>query len=130
MKISVFSWGHVDGQEYKPADEIVDGLIDRVSRGGGLLLSLCPKADGSLTPEQEKALLEMGAWLKTNDEAIFGTRPWRIQAEGDTKKSIQMAERALSLKQEAMATEMAKHFKYYGQLGFTLELPTTSSRAG
>ncbi|MCF7847481.1 MAG: alpha-L-fucosidase [Kiritimatiellales bacterium] len=82
MKISVFSWGYVEGQEYKPADEIVDGLIDRVSRGGGLLLSLCPKADGSLTPEQEKALVEMGAWLKTNDEAIFGTRPWRIHAEG------------------------------------------------
>ena len=86
MKISTSSWGYIDGQTYKSVNEIVDGLIDRVSRGGGLLLSLCPLADGTLNVEQKEVLLGMGRWLETNGEAIHGTRPWKIHAEGPTDK--------------------------------------------
>lgn len=86
MKISTRSWGYIEGQTYKPADEIIDGLIDRVARGGGLLLSLCPKADGTIPEPQRKVLLEMGAWLKTHGEAIYGTRPWKTHAEGPEDK--------------------------------------------
>ena len=75
MKISDFSWGYIEGQTYKPANEIVDGLIDRVSRGGGLLLSLCPKADGTLVPEQKAVLLEVGEWLRSQVQAIAQKKP-------------------------------------------------------
>jgi alpha-L-fucosidase len=86
MKISTKGWGYLHGQEYKSANEIVDGLVDRVARGGGLLLSLCPLPDGTLNPPQVKVLTEMGDFLTPNGEAIFNTRPWKIHAEGDDAK--------------------------------------------
>ena len=86
MKIGDRSWGYVVGMKYRPAGEIIDGLIDRTARGGGLLLSLSPKADGTIPAGQRKVLLEMGKWLETNGEAIFGTRPWKVHAEGPVSK--------------------------------------------
>ncbi|MDO8544781.1 MAG: alpha-L-fucosidase [Opitutaceae bacterium] len=86
MKISDIGWGYVAGQKYKTGGEIVAGLIDRVARGGGLLLNLSPMADGTIPVEQKKALLEVGAWLKVNGEAIYNTRPWTTPAEGDESK--------------------------------------------
>jgi alpha-L-fucosidase len=29
--------------------------------------------------------LDIGAWLETNGEAIYGTRPWKVFGEGPTK---------------------------------------------
>ncbi len=33
-------------------------------------------------------LLDIGAWLNANGEAIYGTRPWRIYGEGPTKPTV------------------------------------------
>lgn len=88
MKISDHSWGYVEGQTYKSPNTIIDGLVDRVSRGGGLLLSLCPLADGTINEEQKYILNEIGDWLKVNGEAIYGSREWKINAEGDETKFI------------------------------------------
>jgi alpha-L-fucosidase len=88
MKISDRSWGYIEGQQYKDPDVIIDGLVDRVSRGGGLVISLCPKADGTINEEQKMVLREIGDWLEVNGEAIYGTRTWKIHAEGNEEKLI------------------------------------------
>jgi len=88
MKISDRSWGYIECQQYKDPDVIIDGLVDRVSRGGGLVISLCPKADGTINEEQKMILQEMGNWLKINGEAIYGSRTWKIHAEGNEEKLI------------------------------------------
>lgn len=86
MKISDQGWGYLHGQQYKTANEIVDGLIDRVARGGGLMLNLSPKPDGTIPSEQLAVLKEMGDFLTPNGEAIFSTRPWKTHGEGDETK--------------------------------------------
>jgi alpha-L-fucosidase len=86
MRIGDKSWGWVEGQTYKPGKELLHGLIDRVARGGGLMLSLSPKADGSIPDGQKKPLRIVGDWLAINNEAIRGTRPWQVHAEGEVAK--------------------------------------------
>lgn len=60
--------------DYKSSRELILVLVDLVSRGGNLLLDIGPAADGTIPPLMEQRLLEMGAWLKVNGEAIYGTR--------------------------------------------------------
>jgi alpha-L-fucosidase len=38
--------------------------------------------DGTIPDNQQKSLLGIGEWLKSNGEAIYGSRPWRIMGEG------------------------------------------------
>ncbi|MCK9344214.1 MAG: alpha-L-fucosidase [Massilibacteroides sp.] len=80
------SWGYIKGEENKTPNQIIDDLIDIVAKNGNLLLNIGPKADGTITQEQQNVLRTIGAWLKVNGEAIYNTRPWDITAsEGETK---------------------------------------------
>ncbi|MBK6477380.1 MAG: alpha-L-fucosidase [Saprospiraceae bacterium] len=48
-------------------------------------MNIGPRADGSIPDAVQKILLEVGAWLTINGEAIYGTRPWKIFGEGPTQ---------------------------------------------
>jgi alpha-L-fucosidase len=78
------SWGWITGEENKTPDEIIDALIDIVSKNGNMLLNIGPKPDGTISQEQVNVLLGIGDWLKINGEGIFDTRPWNVSEEGPT----------------------------------------------
>ena len=86
LSIGKNSWGFIQGLELQKPAEVILGLVDRVSRGGGLLLSLAPMANGEIPADQQALLREIGDWLKVNGEAIYGTRPWKVAGEGSTEK--------------------------------------------
>lgn len=58
------SWGYIEGEENKKPNEIIDIMVDIVSKNGNLLLNIGPKPDGSITDEQQEVLLEIGKWLQ------------------------------------------------------------------
>lgn len=64
-----------DAESYRSATQLLHVLIDIVSRGGNLLLNVGPSADGRIPIIMQQRLLDMGAWLEVNGEAIYGTRP-------------------------------------------------------
>jgi len=76
------SWGYINDMRYRAADAVLRELINTVSRGGNLLLNISPRADGTIPDEQQQVLLEVGRWLETNGEAIYGTHAWTKSAEG------------------------------------------------
>jgi alpha-L-fucosidase len=72
----------LDRHGYKSARTVVHTLIDIVSKNGNLLLSVPLRGDG--TPDADEiAILEgIAAWMQINQEAIHGTRPWKVLGEG------------------------------------------------
>ncbi len=83
--ISNKSWGYINNDTFKSPQFVIHQLIDIVSKNGNLLLNIGPRSDGTIPDEVRQMLGEVGAWLKINGEAIYGTRPWKTYGEGPTK---------------------------------------------
>jgi alpha-L-fucosidase len=67
---------------YKTATQVIQMLVDIVSKNGNLMLSVPVRGDGTID-EDERAFLEaLAAWMPVNGEAIFATRPWTMYGEG------------------------------------------------
>jgi alpha-L-fucosidase len=64
---------------YKSTGELIRMLVDVASKGGNFLLNVGPTPEGEIQPEFEERLRGIGAWLKSNGEAIYGTTYGPIQ---------------------------------------------------
>jgi len=88
--VSIHSWGYAEHDEYRTAKSLIGELVDVVSKNGNLLLNVGPKSDGTIPDEARAILLQMGAWLKVNGEAIYGSRPWVLYGEGPVRTTTAM----------------------------------------
>uniref|UniRef100_A0A493STV2 Hydroxymethylglutaryl-CoA lyase, mitochondrial n=1 Tax=Anas platyrhynchos platyrhynchos TaxID=8840 RepID=A0A493STV2_ANAPP len=82
--IDKLSWGyrsnmHID--ELMDEASIIEELVKTVSFGGNYLLNVGPTKEGVIPPIFEERLLALGRWLDTNGEAIYESKPWRVQVE-------------------------------------------------
>jgi len=76
------TWCHVKTADYKSTKRLIEFLVDVVAKNGCVLLNVTPTASGVIPAPVRQRLLEMGAWLQINGEAIYNSRPWKISGEG------------------------------------------------
>jgi alpha-L-fucosidase len=102
------SWGYnrqLKDAEYMTPNDVVDYLVDVVSKNGNLLINIGPRADGTIPEIMQSCLRKVGEWLRTNGEAIYGSRSWETFKDGDvrfTRKGNLLYAIALEWPEEAL----------------------------
>jgi alpha-L-fucosidase len=70
------TWGYKENDHnWKDAGELIRLLVNINRKGGNYLLNVGPRADGTIPEPSIRILQEVGRWVKTNGEAIYGTIP-------------------------------------------------------
>jgi alpha-L-fucosidase len=76
------SWSFVPDDSYKSPRVLIHMLADVVAKGGNLLLNIGPGPDGRWHDAAYDRLEALGAWMRVNGEAIYGTRSISPFTEG------------------------------------------------
>ena len=67
------SWGYYrDETSWKSSAQLLELLIESVSKGGNLLLNVGPTARGVFDNRAQERLKSMGEWMKFNSKSIYG----------------------------------------------------------
>jgi alpha-L-fucosidase len=87
-------WGYnKNDHNWKEPKVVIQNLADIASKGGNYLLNVGPTAQGVFPPDAVRILADVGRWMKTNGDSIYGTTanpldanpPWgRITQKGNT----------------------------------------------
>ena len=86
-------WGYkITDQNYTSAKTLIHYLVKAAGRDANLLMNIGPQPDGELPETALQRLQEMGRWLKTYGETIYGTRggciaphPWGVTTQKGNK---------------------------------------------
>jgi alpha-L-fucosidase len=83
------TWGYKSyDTDWKSLDEMLFWIVEIASKGGNYLLNVGPDGNGVIPEASVKILKEIGAWMKVNGEAIYGTNKWGTTKEGPTKPEM------------------------------------------
>jgi alpha-L-fucosidase len=69
------TWAYTPDVGCKSTREIIEIIVNNVSKNALTLFSVAPKADGSLPEAQVRGLRELGDWMAINKPALYGTVP-------------------------------------------------------
>ena len=82
-------WGYkITDQNYKSTKTLIHYLVKAAGKDANLLMNIGPQPDGCLPQVAVERLKEMGEWMKTYGETIYGTRggcvaphPWGVTTQ-------------------------------------------------
>jgi len=64
-------------EDYATSQQLIHMLVEKVAKGGNLLLDIGPTADGRIPVIMQQRLKDIGKWLLINGEAIYETNTWK-----------------------------------------------------
>lgn len=77
-----------DQHKYKTAKQVVQMLIDIVSKNGNLMLNIPVRGDGTIDDDEVKVLEGLASWIAPNGEGVYATRPWKVYGEGPSVTNV------------------------------------------
>ena len=83
------NWFYDVRDPYKEPEQIIEMLVDIISKNGVMLLNVLQRPDGTIDEYADYILDRIGAWFAVCSEAVYGTRPWRVFGEGETRVKIE-----------------------------------------
>ncbi|MGP1436308.1 MAG: alpha-L-fucosidase [Phocaeicola sp.] len=84
---SIGDWYYQRGQRYMTSDQVIQMLVDVVSKNGNLLLNVVQTPEGDLEQDVLDILEGIEKWMNVNGDAIYGSRPWKIYGEGPSMEN-------------------------------------------
>ncbi len=67
---------------YLPPRDVIHWLIDTVSKNGTFILNIPGRPDGTIDGKELAVVDGITGWMRSNSEAIYATRPWKVYGEG------------------------------------------------
>jgi len=64
---------------------IVSLFTEVVAKGGALLLSVCPAADGTIPQVQSEPLRVAGAWIRSHAQLVASSRAWHVWGDDSVR---------------------------------------------
>ena len=93
-------WGYkINDQNYKSTATLVQYLVKAAGKDANLLMNIGPQPDGELPAVAVQRLAEMGQWMQTYGETIYGTRggcikprPWGVTTQKGNRLFVHVLE--------------------------------------
>lgn len=114
-------WGYkITDQNYKSTKTLIHYLVKAAGKDANLLMNIGPQPDGCLPQVAVERLKEMGEWMKTYGETIYGTRggcvaphPWGVTTQKGNRLFVHildLQDKALFLPLEGKKVKSAVDF--------------------
>lgn len=114
-------WGYkIIDQNYKSTKTLIHYLVKAAGKDANLLMNIGPQPDGCLPQVAVERLKEMGEWMQTYGETIYGTRggcvaphPWGVTTQKDDRLFVHildLQDKALFLPLEGQKVKRAMDF--------------------
>ncbi|NOU76659.1 hypothetical protein GC098_35765 [Paenibacillus sp. LMG 31458] len=69
-----YHWSYDAEERVLPFEQKIKLMIDCFVRGGNVLLNVAPDPEGEIPASQVERLKQIGAFMRKNGEAIYGTQ--------------------------------------------------------
>lgn len=108
-------WGYkITDQNYKSTKTLIHYLVKAAGKDANLLMNIGPQPDGRLPQVAVERLKEVGQWLETYGETIYGTRSGCIAPHDwgvSTQKGNRLFVHILNLQDKALFLPIEKKVK-------------------
>lgn len=80
------SWSYCTTNKFKSPEVIARVFADVISKNGNFVLNIGPMANGEICPQEKHILAQLGDWTSKNEQAIWGSSPYKNFGEGKKRK--------------------------------------------